>query len=62
MLNSSFLAFQDHQIDQVHQSLLGPADFEVIFADEVMSQNYRQHAGDFRTDYLLFDALYAALR
>lgn len=55
MLNASFLAFQDHQIDQVHQSLLGPADFEVIFADEVMSQNYRQHAGDFRTDYMLFD-------
>jgi len=55
MLNSSFLAFQDHQIEQVHQSLLSPADFEVIAADETMSQNYRQHAGDFRTDYLLFD-------
>ncbi|MCY4018727.1 MAG: peptide ABC transporter substrate-binding protein [Chloroflexi bacterium] len=55
MLNSSFLAFQDHEIDQVHQSLLSPADFDVIFADEVMSQNYRQHAGDFRTDYLLMD-------
>ena len=56
MLNSSFLAFQDHEIDRVGQPLLSPADFDVIFADEVMSQNYRQHAGDFRTDYLLFDA------
>lgn len=54
-LNASFLAFQDHQIDQVGQPLLSPADFEVIFNDEVMSQNYRQHGGDFRTDYLLFD-------
>ena len=55
MLNSSFLAFQDHQTDQIHQSLLSPADFEVVFSDPVMSENYRQHAGDFRTDYLLFD-------
>ncbi|MXX50053.1 MAG: peptide ABC transporter substrate-binding protein [Chloroflexi bacterium] len=55
MLNSSFLAFQDHEIEQVGQSLLSPADFDVIFADEVMGPNYRQHAGDFRTDYLLMD-------
>ena len=55
-LNGSFLAFQDHEIDQVGQPLLSPADFDVIFADEVMSQNYRQHAGDFRTDYLLMDS------
>ena len=56
MLNSSFLAFQDHEIDRASYGVLSPADFDIVYADEVMSANYRQHAGDFRTDYLLFDA------
>lgn len=55
MNNGSFLAFQDHQVDEVPQALLGPADYEVIANDPVLSENYRAHGGDFRTDYLLFD-------
>ena len=54
-LNSSFLAFQDHQIDQVGYDSLSPADFDVVYGTPILSENYRQHAGDFRTDYLLFD-------
>ena len=54
-LNGSFLAYQDHQIDQVSYGVLSPADFDVIYSDPMLAENYRQHAGDFRTDYLLFD-------
>jgi len=54
-LNGSFLAYQDGQIDQVGYGVLSPADFEVIYSDPMLAENYRQHAGDFRTDYLLFD-------
>lgn len=55
LLNGSFLAFQDHQIDRVNYGLLSPADFEVIRNDDVLSANYFPNAGDFRTDYLLMD-------
>ena len=55
LLNGSFLAFQDHQIDSVGYGVLSPADFEVIEADPILSANYRPEGGDFRTDYLLFD-------
>jgi peptide/nickel transport system substrate-binding protein/oligopeptide transport system substrate-binding protein len=55
LLNGSFLAFQDHQIDQVNYGLLSQADFEIIDSDPILSENYRPSGGDFRTDYLLFD-------
>lgn len=55
-LNGSFLAFQNHSIDQVNYNVLSPADFEVIKADPILSANYRPNFGDFRTDYLLFDS------
>lgn len=54
-LNGSFLAFQNGQSDRVNYVHLSPADFEVISADPVLSANYRQNFGDFRTDYLFFD-------
>lgn len=55
LLNGSFLAFQNYEIDQVSYGLLTPADFEIIVADPQLIDNYRPHGGDFRTDYLLFD-------
>jgi ABC-type transport system substrate-binding protein len=58
-LNGSFLAFQNHEIDHVAYVFLGPAEFEIIAADPLMSENYRPHGGDFRTDYLLFDTFNA---
>jgi peptide/nickel transport system substrate-binding protein/oligopeptide transport system substrate-binding protein len=54
-INGSFLAFQNHEVDRVNYSFLGPADFQVIKGDKVLSANYRPNTGDFRTDYLLFD-------
>jgi peptide/nickel transport system substrate-binding protein/oligopeptide transport system substrate-binding protein len=54
-LSGSFLAYQDHQVDQVAYEWITPADFAVIDADPVLDENYRQHMGDFRTDYLLMD-------
>lgn len=54
-LNGSFLAFQDGQIDRVNYLFLSPADFSVIESDPVLLENYLPTAGDFRTDYLLFD-------
>lgn len=55
LLNGSFLAFQNHEIDRVNYGLLSPADFEVIENDPELLENYRPHGGDFRTDYILFD-------
>jgi peptide/nickel transport system substrate-binding protein/oligopeptide transport system substrate-binding protein len=57
--NGSFLAFQNHEVDKVSYGLITPADFEIIEADPVLSDNYRPHGGDFRTDYLLFDTFNA---
>jgi peptide/nickel transport system substrate-binding protein/oligopeptide transport system substrate-binding protein len=54
-LNGSFLAFQNHDIDAVPYVHLSPADFEVVAADPVLSENYLPNFGDFRTDYLFFD-------
>jgi peptide/nickel transport system substrate-binding protein/oligopeptide transport system substrate-binding protein len=54
-LNGSFLAFQNHDIDEMTYERIRPADFEVIAGDPVLSSNYRQNFGDFRTDYLFFD-------
>jgi peptide/nickel transport system substrate-binding protein/oligopeptide transport system substrate-binding protein len=50
-----FAAFQNGEIEQVDYEWLTPADFEIILADPVLSENYLRHYGDFRTDYLLFD-------
>ena len=54
-LNTSFLAFQNHDIDTVAYDAMSPADLELVNADPIMSQNYLPNMGDFRTDYLLFD-------
>ena len=50
-----FVAFQNDEIDTVNYEYLSPADFEMIQADPVLSENYLRHFGDFRTDYLMFD-------
>ncbi len=50
-----FAAFQNGEIDVVDYEHLTPADFDIIMADPVLSENYLRHFGDFRTDYLLFD-------
>lgn len=52
---TNFAAFENGEIDNVGYEVLSPADFEIILNDDVMSQNYLRHFGDFRTDYLLFD-------
>ena len=54
-LSTEFLSFQNGEIDWMGYESLTPADFEVIQADPVLSENYLRHYGDFRTDYLLFD-------
>ena len=50
-----FLAFQNHEIDDVGYEGLSAADLAIIQSDPVMRANYLRHYGDFRTDYLLFD-------
>ena len=52
---SQFVAFQNHEIQVVNYDQLSTADFEVIDADPVLSENYFADPGDFRTDYLGFD-------
>jgi peptide/nickel transport system substrate-binding protein/oligopeptide transport system substrate-binding protein len=54
-INSSFLAFQDHEIDWMSYEMVSPADFAVIDSDPVLSDHYLPNSGDFRTDYLLMD-------
>jgi ABC-type oligopeptide transport system substrate-binding subunit len=54
-LNSSFIAFQNHEIERVDYIHLKPSDYEVINTNEDMRENFRPHAGDFRNDYLFFD-------
>lgn len=54
-LNGSFLAFQNGEVDRVNYVHISLADFEVIKADPVLSENYLPNFGDFRTDYLFFD-------
>lgn len=54
-LNGSFLAFQNHDTEYTNYGFLSQADFEIINADPVLSDNYRPDMGDFRTDYLFFD-------
>lgn len=53
--STMFAAFQNGEIDRVGYEALSPADFDLILADPVLSENYLRHFGDFRTDYLLFD-------
>jgi ABC-type transport system substrate-binding protein len=50
-----FAAFQNGDIDRVPYEYLTPADFDLVLADPVLSENYLRHFGDFRTDYLLLD-------
>ena len=50
-----FAAFENGEIDVAPYQMLTPADFALIQRDEVLSENYLRHYGDFRTDYLLFD-------
>lgn len=54
-LNSSFIAYQNHEIDKVNYIHLKTADYEIMNDNPTMRENFRPHAGDFRTDYLLFD-------
>ncbi len=54
-MDTSFLAFQNQEVDRVNYDYLKPADFEIIANDPVLLANWRPTAGDFRTDYLLFD-------
>jgi len=58
-MDTSFTAFQAHDVDRVTYENLSPADFDVISKDPVLSKNYRPNFGDFRTDYLLFDTFTA---
>ncbi len=55
-MGTGFVAFQNHEIDQLGYEWLTPADFEIVQSDPVLKANYLRHYGDFRTDYLLFDA------
>ncbi len=52
---TEFPAYQAGAIDNIRYDFLSAADFELIFADLVMSANYLLSFGDFRTDYLLWD-------
>jgi peptide/nickel transport system substrate-binding protein/oligopeptide transport system substrate-binding protein len=52
---TSFLAFQNHEIDSVGYEGFSAADMAIIAADPILKNNYLRHYGDFRTDYLLFD-------
>jgi ABC-type oligopeptide transport system substrate-binding subunit len=54
-LNGSFIAFQNYEIDRVNYIHLKPSDYVIINENEELRQNFRPHAGDFRTDYLFFD-------
>jgi peptide/nickel transport system substrate-binding protein/oligopeptide transport system substrate-binding protein len=54
-MSTSFVAFQNREIDYVNYQFLTPADFEIIQSDPELKANYLRHYGDFRTDYLLFD-------
>jgi peptide/nickel transport system substrate-binding protein/oligopeptide transport system substrate-binding protein len=54
-MSTSFVSFQNREVDMVPYEWLSPADFEIIQADPELSANYLRHFGDFRTDYLLFD-------
>jgi peptide/nickel transport system substrate-binding protein/oligopeptide transport system substrate-binding protein len=56
---TGFAAFQNEEIYQLPYEWITPADFDVILADPVLSNNYLRHYGDFRTDYLLFDTFNA---
>lgn len=55
LINGSFIAFQNHEIEAVDYTYLKPSDYVIINENEEMRVNFRPHAGDFRTDYLLFD-------
>ncbi len=51
----AFVAFQNHEIQNVGYASLSLADFEIIDGDPVLAENYFPTPGDFRTDYLGFD-------
>lgn len=50
-----FIAFENGEVDMVPYDGLSPADYSLIKRDPVLTDNYLRHAGNFRTDYLLFD-------
>jgi peptide/nickel transport system substrate-binding protein/oligopeptide transport system substrate-binding protein len=53
--NTSFAAFQNHDIDHASYENLSPADLQSVVTDPVLSKHYFPNMGDFRTDYLLMD-------
>jgi peptide/nickel transport system substrate-binding protein/oligopeptide transport system substrate-binding protein len=50
-----FIAFENGEVDMVTYDALTPADYALIERDPVLTDNYLRHAGNFRTDYLIFD-------
>ncbi len=48
-------AYQANEIDFVNGGNLGPADMQIIEADEALAKEYHPHYGDFRTHYFFFD-------
>ncbi|NJN67852.1 MAG: peptide ABC transporter substrate-binding protein [Chloroflexaceae bacterium] len=54
-MDTAFLAFRNHEIDYISHLFLLPEDYEVIEQDPILKDNYLQHYGEFRTDYLFFD-------
>jgi len=53
--STSFLAFQEGDIEWVSYEFLTPADFELIESNDELAANYFPNPGDFRTEYLLMD-------
>ena len=52
---TTFLAFQNYDIDELGYEWLSAADLAIVQSDPALRKNYLRHYGDFRTDYLLFD-------
>jgi ABC-type transport system substrate-binding protein len=53
---ANFAAYQAGELDFIPGARLGPADNEIIASDPKLSKETHPHYGDFRTDYLFFDA------
>jgi ABC-type oligopeptide transport system substrate-binding subunit len=54
--SANFAAYQAGEVDFVDGSYLSPADNDIVAADPKLSKEVHPHYGDFRTDYLFFDA------
>jgi peptide/nickel transport system substrate-binding protein/oligopeptide transport system substrate-binding protein len=50
-----FIAFENGEVDMVTYDALTPTDYALIERDPGLTENYLKHAGNFRTDYLIFD-------